>query len=191
MADSAIGRNAKEQFLAALFGSREPVVLGRGWKFDPIQVKPEESQFLQTQGYTEAQCARIMGAGIAEVLGYATGGSMTYANVVDRDLSLLKYAADRWLKRVERVYNSFLPRPQYVVADRDSFLDTNVMQRWLVNEKKLKTGAYTINEVRAQVSDPPVEWGKEPYAIPTGDTGGDRVPEVAPPGGNGGEGGED
>jgi HK97 family phage portal protein len=165
MSDEKVVRTAKDRFLAALFGTREPVVLGRGWKFDQIQINPEESQFLETQGFSEAQCARILGAGLAEVLGYATGGSMTYANVIDRDLALLKYAADRWLKRMERILSSFLPRPQYVRFDRDSFLDTNVMQRWAVNKIKLDTGAYVIDEIRAQNNDGPVEWGKEPMAL--------------------------
>jgi HK97 family phage portal protein len=165
MSDDKVVRTAKDRFMAALFGTREPVVLGRGWKFEQIQISPEESQFLETQGYSEAQCARIMGAGLAEVLGYQTGGSMTYANVIDRDIALLKYAADRWLKRMERILSAFLPRPQYVKFDRDSFLDTNVMQRWQVNKTKLDTGAYTINEVRAQNNDGPVDWGNEPMAL--------------------------
>jgi HK97 family phage portal protein len=183
MSDDKVTQKAKDRFMAALFGVREPVVLGRGWKYEQIQVAPEESQFLETQEFTAAECARIVGAGVAEVLGYNTGGSMTYANTVDRDISLLKYAADRWLKRMERVHKLFLPRTQYSKFDRDSFLDTNVMQKWLVNQKKLATGAYTINEVRAANHDKPVEWGDEPYAMPTGDDGGEPDPQVKPPGG--------
>jgi HK97 family phage portal protein len=112
MSDDRVVDTAKDRFMAALYGRREPIILGRGWKFEQIQINPEESQFLETQGWSEAQCARIVGAGVAEVLGYASGGSMTYANVIDRDIALLKYAADRWLKRVERVFSSFLPRQQ-------------------------------------------------------------------------------
>lgn len=180
MSDDRVVQTAKDRFMAALFGTREPVVLGRGWKFDQIQVAPEESQFLETQGFSEAQCARIMGAGLAEVLGYQTGGSMTYANVVDRDLALLKYAADRWLKRMERILSSFLPRPQYVKFDRDSFLDTNVMQRWQVNKLKLDTGAYVINEIRAQNNDGPVEWGAEPMALTLGAQKAEAEPPADP-----------
>lgn len=186
MSDDKVTQKAKDRFMAALFGVREPVVLGRGWKYEQIQVAPEESQFLETQQFTAAECARIVGAGVAEVLGYDTGGSMTYSNAVDRDISLLKYAADRWFKRMERIYNSFLPRPQYTKFDRDSFLDTNVMQKWLVNQKKLATGAYTINEIRAANHDRKVEWGDEPFTMPAGekaDDGGEPDPNVAPPGG--------
>lgn len=168
MSDSNVVQTAKDRFMAALFGTREPVVLGRGWKFDQIQVAPEESQFLETQQYSEAQAARILGAGVAEVLGYSTGSTLTYANIVDRDLELLKYAADRWLKRFERILGMFLPKPQYVVFDRESFLDTNVMQKWAVNKLKLDTGAYVINEIRAKNNDKPVDWGNEPMALTLG-----------------------
>lgn len=168
MSDDNVIRTAKERFMSALFGTREPVVLGRGWEFEQIQVAPEESQFLQTQQYSEAQCARIMGAGVAEVLGYSTGSTLTYANIVDRDVEMLKYSVDRWLKRMERILSAFLPRPQYVLFDRESFLDTNVMQKWSVNKIKLDSGAYTIDEVRAKNNDQPVDWGKQPMSLTLG-----------------------
>lgn len=165
MSDTRVTQTVKDRFMAALFGVREPLILGRGWKYEQIQVAPEESQFLQTSGMSEAQAARIVGAGLAEVLGYETGGSMTYATVVDRDIALLKYAADRWLRRMERIYSAFLPRPQYALFDRDAFLDTNIMQKWQVNKLKLDTSAYKINEIRALNNDQPVEWGNEPMAL--------------------------
>jgi HK97 family phage portal protein len=185
MSDDKVTQKAKDRFMAALFGVREPVVLGRGWKYEQIQVAPEESQFLQTQEFSAAECARIVGAGVAEVLGYNTGGSMTYSNAVDRDISLLKYAADRWLKRMERIYTSFCVQGEYAKVDRDSFLDTNVMQKWLVNQKKLGTGAYTINEIRAANNDKPVDWGHEPFAMPTAAGADDPAADGEPPtGGN-------
>jgi HK97 family phage portal protein len=165
MSDDNVVRTAKDRFLAALFGTREPIVLGRGWSFEQIQVNPEESQFLETRGYTEAQCARIMGPGVAEVLGYSTGSTLTYANIVDRDVEMLKYSANRWLLRVERILSAFLPKPQFVLFDRDSFLDTSIMQRWQVNKIKMDSGAYTINEVRETDNSEPVDWGKIPLAL--------------------------
>jgi HK97 family phage portal protein len=169
MSDENVVRTAKDRFLAAMFGTREPLVLGRGWKFDQIQVTPEESQFLETRQYTEAQCARIMGPGVAEVLGYSTGSTLTYANIVDRDVEMLKYSANRWLNRVERILSAFLPRPQFVLFDRDSFLDTSIAQRWAVNKIKLDTGAYVIDEIRAKDNLDKVPWGDKPLALTLGE----------------------
>jgi HK97 family phage portal protein len=169
MSDENVVRTAKDRFLAAMFGTREPIVLGRGWKFDQIQVNPEESQFLESRQYSEAQCARIMGPGVAEVLGYSTGSTLTYANIVDRDVEMLKYSANRWLQRVERILSSFLPRPQFVLFDRDSFLDTSIAQRWQVNKTKLDTGAYVINEIRRKDNLEDVPWGDKPLALTLGE----------------------
>jgi HK97 family phage portal protein len=165
LSDDKIVTKAKDRFMAALFGTREPIVLGKGWKFEQIQVAPEESQFLQTVGWSEAQCARMLGPGVAEVLGYPTDNSMTYSTVVERDLSMLKYAVGRWVRRMERVWFDWLPRPQYAILDRDAFMETSAMQRWALNRTKLETGAYTINELREKENDKPVEWGDKPFTI--------------------------
>lgn len=165
MSDDKLVTKAKDRFMAALFGAREPIVLGKGWKFEQIQVAPEESQFLQTVGWSEAQCARIHGPGVAEVLGYNTDNSMTYSNMVDRDVALLKYSVGKWVNRIQRLWFEWLPRPQYAILDRDAFLETSAMQRWALNNAKLASGAYTINEIREKENDEPVAWGDRPFTM--------------------------
>ncbi|WP_431997781.1 phage portal protein [Streptomyces fungicidicus] len=156
-------RTAKDRFLAALRGSREPVVFGKGWEYETIQVAPEESQFLQTQGYSAAECARIFGPGIAEILGYETGGSMTYANIQDRELTLLKFSIGKWIRRTERLLSEFLPRPQYVKLNRDALLETNTLQRYQAHASALSNNWETINEVRRLEELQPVPWGDAPF----------------------------
>lgn len=181
LSDDKVVTKAKDRFMAALFGTREPIVLGKGWKFEQIQVAPEESQFLETTGWSEAQCARILGAGVAEVLGYGqSGSSITYTSMVDRDIALLKYAVGRWINRIERLFFGWLPRPQYAILDRDAFLETSAMQRWQLNQIKLSTGAYTINTIREKENDPPVDWGNEPFIVKTG-TGNSAADPTADP----------
>ncbi|MFJ8743428.1 phage portal protein [Embleya sp. NPDC127516] len=167
--DADQAATAKERFLAAVRGRREPLVMGKGWDYRPLQVSAEESQFLQTQGYSAAECARIFGPGIAEVLGYGSG-SMTYANIVDRDLHLLKYAVGKWIRRLERLLFEFLPRPQYVRLNRDALLETNTAQRYAAYGSSLTAAWQTINEVRAIEDRPPVPWGDAPY-VPAAATG--------------------
>lgn len=165
--DEKVRQTAKDRFMAALRGTREPIVLGRGWKWQAIQVNPNESQFLETQEYSASECARLFGPGVPEVLGYKSGGSMTYANVVDRDLSLLKYSANKWLKRWERLLSQFLPRPQYVQFDREAFLETNIVQLWQARKVQLETGSRTVNELRDKDHLPPVPWGNKPMKAAT------------------------
>lgn len=155
-------KHAKDVFMAALRGTREPLVLGRGWKFQTIQVSAEESQFLVTQGFSEAQCARIFGPGFAEILGYESGGSMTYANRVDRSTDLLTFSMNKWLTRLERLLSSMLPQPQYVKVNRDAMLQSTTLDRYKAHELSLKNRWKVVNEVRALEDLAPVEWGDVP-----------------------------
>lgn len=160
--DEKLSKQVKEKFLAALRGTREPLVIDKGWETTQIQIAPEESQFLETQGFSAAECARIFGPGIAEILGYETGGTMTYSNIQERDLHLLKYSLNKWLRRLERLLSQFLPRPQYVRLDRDALLETSTLQRYQAHASALQNRWKVVNEVRRTEDLSPVAWGDEP-----------------------------
>lgn len=168
--DQERSKGIKQRFMAALRGNREPIVMGRGWEWQTISVTPEESQFLQTMGWSEAQCARLFGPGIAEILGYETGGGMTYANVQDRDIQLLKYAVGKWIRRAERVLYDMLPKPQYAIFNRDALLETNTMQRYQAHSLALAGAAWEqVDEVRELENLPPMPVEEEPEPAPIED----------------------
>ncbi|GAA2364764.1 phage portal protein [Streptomyces carpaticus] len=164
--DEDTARVVKRRFLAALRGSREPVVFGKGWKYQPLQVNAEESQFLETQGYTAAECARIFGPGIAEVLGYSTGGSLTYTNVQAQGTHLLTYSVNRWLLRVERALGLLLPAGQYAVINRDAMLQSTTLERHQAHASALDKRWRTVNEIRELENLRPVPWGDGPNPVP-------------------------
>lgn len=178
--DEGQARGVKDRFLATLRGRREPLVMGKGWDYKPIQLTAEESQFLATQGYSAAECARIFGPGIAEILGYETGGSMTYANIQDRELTLLKYAIGRWIRRMERIWFQFLPRPQFAKYNRDALLETNTMQRYQAHALALNGQWKVVNEVREKEELTPVPWGDTPTSPPAAVPVDDQDPEPEP-----------
>lgn len=167
--DKDIARAAKDRFMAALRGNREPVVLGKGWSYKAIQISPEESQFLSTQGYTEAQCARIYGPGFAELLGYESGKSLDYANVESRSAHLLIYSMNKWLRRLDRLLSSMLPAGQYFRLNREGLLESTTLDRYKAYALALSNRWKTVNEVRENEDLQPVAWGNEPN--PAGSAG--------------------
>jgi HK97 family phage portal protein len=152
----------KNRWMSLFQGTREPAVLGKGWDWKPIQIAPAESQFLETQRFTEAQCARMFGPAVAETLGYETGGSMTYANVVDRRSDLLTFTLNKWLTRTERLLSQLLPSPQYVRFNRDALLQSTTLARYEAHASALDNRWRTVNEIRDIEDLPPVEWGDVP-----------------------------
>jgi HK97 family phage portal protein len=157
---------AKARWTAQFSGSREPVVMGKGWEWKSLQATADESQFLETMRYSEAQCARMFGPAVAETLGYETGGSMTYANVVDRRSDLLAFTLNKWLRRTERILSSLLPSPQYVRFDRDALLASDTLRRYEAHAIALHNQFRTVNEVRDDEDMAPVPWGDTPNEQP-------------------------
>lgn len=165
-------KTIKARFVNAIRGSREPAVLGAGVRYHQVQIAPNESQFLETQKFTASEVCRMIGPGVAEMLGYETGGTMMYQNVQSRSLHLLIYTVDKWLKDLELLFaEHYLPRSQFVEFDRMGILRMVPQDRWKVHKDELQLAARTINEVRAEEGYPPVEWGDEPFLPTFGSTG--------------------
>lgn len=153
----------KKRFVEATRNNREPAVLGQGVKYTPIQITPEESQFLATQQFTATQAARIVGPGFAEILGYAVGDSMTYKNIEQSSIHLLTYSIDPWLTMLEESISRLLPRPQYVKFNRAALLRTDLVARYTAYRTALGPAEpfATVNEIRALEDSRPVPWGDE------------------------------
>jgi HK97 family phage portal protein len=165
-------KTIKARFVAAIRGSREPAVLGAGVKYTQVQIAPHESQFIDTQKFTAAELCRLVGPGVAEMLGYETGGKLTYQNVQSRSLHLLIYTVDKWLKEFEDCLSQlFVPGPQQVEYDRAGLLRMTPGDRWDVYTSQLQTASRVINEVRADEDMAPVDWGDKPYLPAFGKTG--------------------
>lgn len=160
--DGKQAATAKQRFMSAVFGRREPVVLGNGWKYQTIQIAPNESQFLETNNYTAAECCRIFGPGFAEIFGYETGGSLTYSNIEQRSLDLLTYAVDPWLVRLERALSGLLLPGQRVKFNRNALVRTDLLTRFKAHAIALRNQFKVINEVRDLEDMGPVPWGAEP-----------------------------
>jgi hypothetical protein len=172
--DATTAAAIKSRVLDAMQGSRGPAVLGSGMKLDQFQVAPEESQFLETQSFTAAQVCRILGPGIAEILGYKTGDSMTYKNREQLALDLLSYAIDPWLVDLERQLSRMLGAPgssatsgTWVRFNRNALLRTDLLTRYQAH--RIALGPMepwtTANEVRDYEDQQPIVWGDDKPAV--------------------------
>jgi HK97 family phage portal protein len=126
---------------------RATAVLGKGLEFRQIMVPPEESQFLETQRLTVQQVCRIYGVP-PELVAADAGNSMTYSNLSERTLGLLKFAVDPWLVRLETALTDLVARGQYVKFNRGSLLRADTKSRYEAHAIALQAGFLTIDEVR-------------------------------------------
>lgn len=174
-ADGSKARTVKERFLESIRG-REPAVLGGGWEYKPIQVAPEESQFLETIQANGAMVAMIFGLR-PEDIGFKSGDSLTYANVEQRQIARLVYPVHGWVRRLEEALNRHLPRPQYVKANVDALVRVDTMTRYRAHDLAIRMGLNSVNERRELEDMPPADGGDERLWPPYRTV---RDPEVDP-----------
>ena len=146
----------KQKFMAAVHGSREPVVMTGGWKYQQIQVNPTDSQFLATEQQVDLKVCRYFRVPPEVVAVAMNGSSITYANVEQRGLDFLTYCMQRWITWWERKLGQLLPAGQYVKFDLSPLLRTDILTRWTVNHAQIASRVMTQDEVRQGEDLPPL-----------------------------------
>lgn len=164
---------AKTRFMSAVKG-REPALLSGNIKYQPIQVAPNESQFLETQKLGVTEIARVFGVP-PEMIASSSGASMTYANVEQRALDFLTYSVQPWLTRLESAYALLLPGQRHVRFDTSVLTRTDFETTIRATAIGIASKQMTQTEARAHRDVPPLtpeqelELDKVPLTIsPTG-----------------------
>jgi hypothetical protein len=147
-------------------GTRRTRALTSGWRFVAQQVRADESQFLDTIAANATDVARFYGV-MPEDIGAAAqgGGSVTYANVEQRNIQLLARTIGPWVVRLERRLSMLRPPGREVRFDLSALLrtDTNTLINRI--DKEIRLGTLSRDEARAMFDRP---------AIPDG-TGGEHL----------------
>jgi HK97 family phage portal protein len=170
-------KNVKRAFLAATRGTREPAVLGSDWKYEQVQINPDDSQFIDLLRFEVENTCRFMGVPPSMVYGAVSGQHVTYANVSQADLHFLRYSLESYLTRFERAWFRMLPRPQVARFNRDAFLRSDPLGRMQVHEIALRNRLRSVNEVRRIEDEPPFD---DPAFDAPGVPGGAPAPPVVP-----------
>lgn len=140
----------KQRFLAAVHGTREPVVMGGGWKYQQIQINPDESQFLNTMKYSGGQICGIYRVP-PELVGEASEGSaVTYANVESRGLDFLTFTMQRWNSRWEKWLDALTPPGQFTRLDVSPLLRMDALTRWQIHHMQVGSRTLAQSEVRTE-----------------------------------------
>ncbi len=136
-------------------GNRGPAVLGAGASWQPLSVKPEESQFLLTIGANGADVARFFSMQ-PEMIGFKSGDSLTYANLEQRGLDFRTFGIGPAFIRRERALSRLLPAPRYARYDLDSLNRADLLTRWKAHVVSIAGRVKAPSEVRDDEDLPPM-----------------------------------
>ena len=168
---------------------REPVVLGSGLDYRNISIAPNESQFLATIRATANQIAVIYHLDPTLIGGEHTGSSLTYANVEQRSLDIVKIALMPYIRRIESTLFTQVPGQQYIKFNVDAFVRPDIETRYKAHSLALTDGWRSRDEIRdiEDLSPMPSGWGKftDPNKVVTPPAGGAEKPAAKPAEGSG------
>lgn len=138
----------KKRFKQAVQG-RDVLVVGNDWEYTTVKVAANESQFLETQQYTERQAAQFIGVP-GDLIDVAPTGktSITYANITQRNLQFLIMNLGPALKRREAALSRLLSAPRNVRFDTTGLLRMDPDTRASMFATQILSKQRTPSEVR-------------------------------------------
>ncbi|GAA4849697.1 phage portal protein [Pseudonocardia benzenivorans] len=159
----------KQRFAEAAAG-HGVVTLGRGTKYRPISVAPEEAQFLQTIQATATTIAAIFNVS-PEDIGGETGGTLTYNTDETRAARLARTTLRPYMARVEEGISAVRPPGRVVRFNADASLRAETLARYQAHSLGLRDGWLSRDEVRAIEDMPPLPNGEgSKYQVQPGPT---------------------
>jgi HK97 family phage portal protein len=131
-------------------------VTGSDWDYEMLGAKAAESAFLEAQQSTAQDLCRFMGVPGDMVDVNTTSGSITYANITQRNLQLLIINLGPAVTRRQTALSTLLANPRYVKLNTDAVvLRMDPKARAELNGLLLTTKQRTPSEVREKDDLPP------------------------------------
>jgi HK97 family phage portal protein len=131
-------------------------VLYGGAKYKPITLAPEAAQFLGTRSFSAAEIAAAYHVDPAWVGVGVQGSSLTYQNVGDQYLALIRRALMAPMRILEERLSALMPPAQRMRFVPDVYMKPDTAGRYAAYQMALSAGFMTVDEVRALEDLPPL-----------------------------------
>ena len=142
-------------------------VLGNNLTYVPLDMKPADLQFLETQKFDTTQIARLLGIPASIMLAAVDGSNLTYSNIEQSWIEFSDYTLSAYAGEIEELFNVLLPRGREARFDWDSSRRADMSDRFNAYKTALDSKWITVNEVRARESYPPLFRHRNPSRLET------------------------
>jgi HK97 family phage portal protein len=124
-----VSQKIKERFKSSM-ANGDLFVHGNDWEYEMISAKASESQFLEERRFGLGDVCRFLGVPGDMIDAETSSGSITYANVTQRNLQLLIMNLNPAIIRRENALSKLLPRPRFLKINRDAILQMDLKSRY-------------------------------------------------------------
>lgn len=129
--------------------SRDVFVTGRDWEYTMNAIPASSVMFLDEMKFGIADVCRFLGVPGDMIDAETSTGSVTYANVTQRNLQLLIMNIGPAINRREKALSRALPAPRFVNLNTDAVLRMDPQTRADVLGKQVKDRLLVPSEARA------------------------------------------
>lgn len=144
----------KDRFKAAVAG-RDLFVTGQDWEYKMIQAEQASSDWIEAKRYSVGDIARFFGCPGDLIDAAVATGSITYANITQRNLQFLIMNLGPAIIRREARLSSLTPQPQYVKLNTDALLRMDPQTRAQTIETRIRSRVLAPSEAREHDNLPP------------------------------------
>lgn len=138
----------------------EPFVSGSDWSLDVLSIPSGDAAFLESIKANATQVASIYDIP-AEMIGGASGGSLTYNTVEGQATHFLTYTIRPWIVKLETALSErLLPRGQYLRFSMDAFIRVDTATRYGTYRTAREIGLLSIDEIRGLEDRQPLPNGE-------------------------------
>lgn len=140
-------KQVQRQWVMTHGGRRLPAVLTGGFKWEPISITPEESQFLETRKFTVSEMAMLVGLP-PHMIGHVEKSTSWGTGIEQQSIGFVTYDLRSWLSRIEAAMTKLLPRGQRVRFNVDGLLRGDIKSRYEAHRIAIEAGFKNPDEVR-------------------------------------------
>lgn len=144
----------KSRFKASV-SNNDVFVSGKDWEYSPFQAEAVGAEWLEAQKYGIGDIARFFGAPGDLIDAAVSTGSITYANITQRNLQFLIMHLGPAIYRRERALSKLLPQPRYVKLNSSVLLRMDDLTRAEVDKLKIEARVLAPSESREHDNLPP------------------------------------
>lgn len=143
---------------------RTIAVLNATTDFEALAWNPTETQLLDARRFSLHETALVFGLD-PSWLG-VSGDSMTYSNIEQQAINLVKFSVGGHLARFEQAFTQHLPRGTWAEANLDALLRADTLTRYQAHQIGIAAGFLTSDEVREMERRPPLTPAQREAAKP-------------------------
>lgn len=154
--DSTEAQRVKDRYKSTI-SSGDVFVSGSDWELSLLTAKASDMMFLDQQSATARDICRYVGVPGDMVDVDTASGSITYANITQRNLQFLTINLDPTLTRRERAFSRRLvASPRFVKFNRGSLMRMDLTSRYAAHGVGITNRFITPNEARQFEDLPPL-----------------------------------